>query len=87
MSLDLTEVPEVRVRRELFGNKVNDEKKVNDEANDEVGEPSCVICLTNKRVIAPRHCNHLCSCITCSNKLKRCPMCRGSWTELKRIYY
>jgi hypothetical protein len=61
--------------------------------SDEVvqdGEPSCLICMSNKPAIAPI-CGHLSLCGDCSNTLfksisAKCPVCRGPFTDLRRIF-
>jgi hypothetical protein len=37
---------------------------------------TCVICYEKDIKVLLKPCNHLCSCIQCSNKLEDCPMCR-----------
>jgi hypothetical protein len=60
--------------------------------DDEVTtESPCVICLTNKKVIASINCGHNCLCISCSKCIynltsPKCPICRGNWTNLIKIY-
>jgi hypothetical protein len=63
--------------------------KVADEVVQD-GEPSCLICMSNKPAIAPI-CGHLSLCGECSTTLFRsvsakCPVCRGPFTDLRRIF-
>ncbi len=38
---------------------------------------NCVVCMTNKKNMLLRPCNHLCLCTSCDNStIKICPMCR-----------
>jgi len=39
-------------------------------------KPTCVICLAKQPEIAFDPCGHFCSCLTCGDILKECPMCR-----------
>jgi len=47
---------------------------------DQVAETpveECKICTVNKRCIAFQPCGHLQTCVSCSQNLKLCPICRG----------
>jgi len=48
----------------------------------------CVVCLTNRRAVMSARCGHNCLCIGCSRGLRdaKCPMCRGPWVDLLRVY-
>lgn len=51
--------------------------------DDKAGtEPACVVCLENKKQLAPTECKHLCLCFGCAKKLidmkdsdVKCPLC------------
>jgi hypothetical protein len=54
---------------------------------------NCNICLNNRACILSTNCNHLCCCITCSKIIyegpiekRKCPICRGEWTNLLKIH-
>lgn len=46
------------------------------------GEPACLVCYENIQNCAMFPCKHLCVCVTCSRKLKICPVCRS---EIKSV--
>jgi hypothetical protein len=50
----------------------------------------CISCLCNERQILSANCGHLCLCFECSkiifNSNQKCPMCRGNWTNLVKVY-
>jgi len=60
----------------------------------EIDEPCeyhpCVACATNKRVVMSSRCGHNCLCFECSARVVAerglCPMCRGPWEDLVRVY-
>lgn len=53
-------------------------------------ETSCTVCMSNKPQILSTECGHLCVCIRCSKHIfensKKCPVCRGSWSSLVKVY-
>lgn len=56
-----------------------------DEKSDRAakeGEPTCLVCYENIQNCAMFPCKHLCVCVTCSRKLKICPVCR---TEINSV--
>lgn len=58
---------------------------------DEVGEPSCIACMENKKKLSPVDCGHKVLCFGCAKKIydsteKKCPMCRANITKMIRIF-
>ena len=53
-----------------------------DDTTECADADKCVICLTNRRQLAPRECSHLCLCFGCARTLidgsqpAKCPVCR-----------
>lgn len=45
----------------------------------------CVVCLEHNSNMVFVNCGHLCACIGCSIKLKRCPLCRTR-SEAIRVF-
>lgn len=37
---------------------------------------ACVVCLANKRQLAPQECGHLSVCFACGRRVAACPVCR-----------
>lgn len=47
---------------------------------------TCVVCLIHMRNVVFSPCNHLATCITCSKKLDKCPLCRKPCDSKNRIF-
>ena len=51
---------------------------------------NCVVCCSNKKQILSSNCGHFCVCFGCSKKIlamgRLCPICRGSWSNLVKVY-
>lgn len=41
------------------------------------GETTCVVCFVDQKTNAAVPCGHMCVCVSCSEKLKQCPICRA----------
>jgi hypothetical protein len=39
--------------------------------------PECCICFMPDQMVVFAPCGHYCCCLTCSNKVKKCPLCRN----------
>ena len=37
----------------------------------------CVVCLENNKAVVLWPCRHLCVCVECAPRIKKCPICRG----------
>jgi len=48
---------------------------------------ACVVCFGRERDHAIIPCYHMCVCRSCSERLHKCPICRGEVASVKRIYY
>jgi hypothetical protein len=78
--------------------EVKDVKEVNDyltkknsellEDKDINAEFLCVICLTDTKNCLLEPCGHLATCIECykTGKLKKCPCCRTTITNMRKIF-
>lgn len=51
--------------------------KVRDQLPDLEPIHRCVACLSLKRYVAFLPCGHLVTCISCSDRVDTCPVCRG----------
>ena len=49
-------------------------------------EPNCVICLSSTPNIALLPCGHVCTCEECSRRVINCPICRGTISNIIRVY-
>jgi len=49
---------------------------------DEDDDKDCCVCLTNEKDVVFSPCGHYCTCVTCSMKLKKCPICRGNIQQI-----
>lgn len=47
----------------------------------------CIICCEKDRNCVFVDCNHVCSCMDCSKKLKKCPLCRSEITNVIRLIH
>jgi hypothetical protein len=70
------------------------------EADEEKGEPTCIICLVNRRCCVTQPCMHLHYCIACARKLVfgssgmelkyrgevQCPECRVDVKKIVRVH-
>ena len=83
------------IRERISSEKISRENRlkrifeIEDEKTDD-RSLQCVLCLENKRNIAPL-CGHFISCNTCSQDIltkgnKKCPICRKAWKNLRVIY-
>ena len=58
--------------------------------NDEVGEPECIVCLTNRKKIVCIPCGHMKMCKECAikimSKTRKCPMCRFSVEKILPVF-
>jgi hypothetical protein len=58
---------------------------------DEVGTPSCTVCLSNKSSLV-FDCGHVCTCYSCATGLPKiggcisCPICRSPVFSAKRVF-
>ena len=51
-----------------------------------VAPDTCCICYTNSKDHAIVPCFHMCVCSVCSQRIRQCPMCRGSIKRIQRIF-
>ena len=79
---NLWKLPENIARRETF---LEDSKiiQIKDDFDNEI---ICCICLNDKPNIVFMPCKHLCSCLDCSNKVKKCPICRLKIKDKMKIF-
>lgn len=66
-------------------------KKKETEYKDSIEDfdTTCKICLFNKISIMFQPCNHIVSCVNCSNNtlLKKCPICRNEIKKKQKVFF
>lgn len=45
----------------------------------------CAVCLTNHCSAVFAQCGHMCACISCAERMDKCPICRAK-TRVIRVY-
>ena len=70
----------IRDKRDIRETETNylDESKDEKCGVEDSDELICIICAENKRKIIILPCRHSHTCIKCSKKLDKCPVCRSS---------
>ncbi|KAK3093869.1 hypothetical protein FSP39_021243 [Pinctada imbricata] len=56
-----------------------------DDGTEDTALGECIICQTEKAMIAFLPCRHACVCDKCLKKLDKCPMCRGHFISYFRL--
>ena len=67
------------------------EVKDGDNNNNNNSNDECVICLTERKCVMLKPCNHICLCDNCSalseKAVSLCPICRKKWTSRERVFF
>ena len=61
-------------------------KQINSQLLNLEMKVTCVVCQTNIRNVIFEPCHHLATCISCSKKLDKCPLCRKNLKNKIRIF-
>ncbi len=85
---DMVEAPRVQLGRNQLCSACTGVKAA---LQTDHGDFWCVVCYTNKKEWMVRPCNHVCLCFECSTENihhlhGHCPMCRGTISEVERVY-
>ena len=65
---------------------IKNKKIIMEDETTTLDEIACVACKENKIKIVFLPCKHSCCCISCSNKLISCPMCRRDINNRVEFY-
>jgi hypothetical protein len=58
----------------------------NNQTDNLIPSNPCVVCLTEEKRLACIPCGHLAACISCSQSLRLCPICRREIEAFVRVY-
>jgi hypothetical protein len=67
-------------------NKTSEVQKKSQDTETSISSEECVICCEQKRSVVFLPCAHLCSCLSCSSKVTKCPICRVKVIKSVRVY-
>ncbi len=79
---ELKEENEIYRRRQAHQSR----KESKSLENLEHDENLCKICLAKSLEIIFQPCGHVCSCLNCSQKLIKCPICRQKIVKKQKFY-
>ncbi len=46
----------------------------------------CIVCRDRPVCVLLRPCSHMCLCMSCVERLEKCPLCRGSIDCYEKVY-
>lgn len=96
MNIPINNIPRIEIPEifDISENIINDntsDSNTNDEitgddTTEETTLPRCSICMENNTAVV-FNCGHMCSCISCSNRVTSCPICRIEITRRQKVYF